>query len=753
MNPEKIVQEMTLEEKAGLCSGSAFWHSKAVERLGIPAIMVSDGPHGLRKQVLSSDHLGLHGSEPAICFPATCAMGSSFDRDLLTKLGEAYGLECQAEEISVLLAPAVNIKRSPLCGRNFEYYSEDPYLSGELATRMINGVQSKNIGTSLKHFLANNQEHRRMTSNSQIDERTLREIYLSAFEAAVKNAKPWTVMCSYNKVNGEYVSESHHFLTEILRDEWGFDGLVVSDWGATNRRVEGLKAGLDLEMPSSAGVNDALIVQAVKNGSLTEEVLNQAVIRLLTLIDRYEKNKKPETVWDKEAHHQLAKKVESECAVLLKNDSIMPLENNDEVAFIGYFAEHPRYQGGGSSNINATKVESALVAAKDKNITYAQGFESSTDEINESLMEEAIKVAKKAKVAVIFAGLPDNVESESYDRPHMRLPNCQNALIEAVTAVQPNTIVVLHNGAPVEMPWIDKVKGLLEAYLGGQAVGGAIVDILYGVINPSGKLAETFPLKVEDNPSYLYYGGEKDQAEYREGLFVGYRYYDKKNMDVLFPFGHGLSYTTFEYSNLKTDKQSLTDQDTVSICLDVTNTGKVSGKEVVQIYVEALKSSVIRPVKELREFAKVELEPGETKTLHFTLGKRAFSYYNTQIKDWYAESGQYLIHAGSSSRDLRERVLIEMAATFSLPVTYHFNSTFGDIHLDPGAAKLIQPLLAKFRGASMLGNPDDEGKSENLKKMENKMFEYMPIRQILTLSPGLSSHDELQALIDQMNSK
>jgi beta-glucosidase len=754
MNIKKLVGEMTLEEKAGLCSGADFWHTKTVDRLNVPASMVSDGPHGLRKQDEKSDHLGVNDSIKAVCFPTACATASSFDRELLTSLGEALGDECQAENVSVILGPAVNIKRSPLCGRNFEYFSEDPYLAAEMAGSHIKGVQSKEIGTSLKHFLANNQEHRRMTSDSVVDERTLREIYLAAFEGAVKAGKPWTVMCSYNKINGTYGSENRRYLTDILRDEWGFDGYVMSDWGAVNDRVAGVIAGLDLEMPSSGGVNDARLVEAVREGRLKEEVLDQAVTRILTIVDRYLKNRKQETVWDKEAHHELARKIEEECAVLLKNQGILPLSDSDEVAFIGYFAAHPRYQGGGSSHINSTKVESAVEAAKEKGVIYAQGYEIDADQRNNTLLEEAVEVAKKVKTAVIFAGLPDSFESEGYDRTHMAMPECQNALIEAVAAVQPNTVVVLHNGSPVEMPWIHKVKGVLEAYLGGQAVGGAVVDILYGHVNPSGKLAETFPIKLEDNPSYLYYGGEKDRAEYREGVFVGYRYYDKKKMEVLYPFGYGLSYTTFEYSNMKADRSIMKDDETVTISLDVTNTGKVMGKEVVQIYVEAPDSHVIRPVRELREFAKVELEPGETKTVAFILGKRAFSYYHVELKDWFAETGAYLIHAGSSSRDLRQMISVYVESTGKEPVVYDLNSTIGDILSDPDAAEIITPLIDRYKKGSALGNSDgDAAKSAISQQMDDAMFRYMPLRQILSFAPDVSSLKELQELVDCINDK
>ena len=526
---KKLVAQMTLEEKAAMCSGADFWHTEAVARLGIPASMVSDGPHGLRKQDQEGDHLGVNDSIKAVCFPAGCGTAASFNRELLTQMGEVLGNECQAEGVSVILGPAVNIKRSPLCGRNFEYYSEDPLVASEMAGALIKGVQSKNVGTSIKHFLANNQETRRMSGDSRVDERTLNEIYLAAFEGAVKKQKPWTVMCSYNKINGVYAAENRKYLTDTLREQWGFDGYVMSDWGAVNNRVEDLKAGLDLEMPSSLGANDKLIVGAVQSGNLKECVVNAAVERILNIVFRYEENRDKNAVWDKDKDHEMARKVAEETIVLLKNESVLPLNEKDDIAFIGKYAKQPRYQGGGSSHINSHKITSAMDAAEGmSNIVYAQGYRDDVDETDTKLLEEAVEAAKKAKAAVIFAGLPDAFESEGFDRQHMRMPNCQNELIEKVAAVQPNTVVVLHNGSPVEMPWADRVKGIVEAYLGGQAVGGAVCDILFGKVNPSAKLPETFPIRLEDNPSYLSYFGEGDMVEYREGIFVGYRYMIRK---------------------------------------------------------------------------------------------------------------------------------------------------------------------------------------------------------------------------------
>ena len=754
MDIKAIVSQMTLEEKAGLCSGLDFWHTKPVERLGVPAVMVSDGPHGLRKQDLQADHLGMNESIKAVCMPAACATAASFDRELIGQMGRAIGSSCQHEELSVVLGPAVNIKRSPLCGRNFEYFSEDPYLAGEMSAAYIAGVQSQNVGTSIKHFAANNQEHRRMSSSSNIDERTLREIYLPAFEISVKKSQPWTVMCSYNRLNGTYASEHPWLLTEVLRDEWGFEGYVMSDWGAVSNRVAGLAAGLDLEMPASGGVNDAKIVEAVKNGQLDEAILDRAVERILTINYRYLENAKPETPWDKEADHLLSAKIAGECMVLLKNeDGILPLSREDDVAFIGEFAEKPRYQGGGSSHINSFKKTSALEAAEGLKVTYARGYNADADEATDEMIAEAVEAARKAKVAVVFAGLPDAYESEGYDRPHMRMPSCQNRLIEAVAQANPNTVVVLHNGSPVEMPWLPKVKAVLEAYLGGQAVGIATVRILYGDVNPSGHLAETFPVKLSDNPSYLYFGGEGNEADYREGVFVGYRYYDRKDMDVLFPFGHGLSYTTFAYSNLRLSAQRITDQDTLTATVTVTNTGSRAGKTVVQLYVGDPVSSVFRPVRELKGFEKVELQPGESKDVSFTLCKRAFAYWNTQLHDWYVESGEFTIEIGQSSRSIDVSATVQVDSTVRLPRHYTMDSIVMDIMADPKASAIIQPLVSAILKTFSPGDGQDSdvAKEAVSEDMTMAMIQYMPLRGILSFGGGALDPAAIQAMLDAMN--
>ncbi|HXL02717.1 MAG TPA: glycoside hydrolase family 3 C-terminal domain-containing protein [Candidatus Atribacteria bacterium] len=746
---DKIISQMTLEEKAGLCSGFDAWHTKPVERLNIPSIMMSDGPHGLRKQATESDHLGLHQSVPAICFPSGAGLACSWDRDLLKEVGAALAEECQAEGVSIILGPAANIKRSPLCGRNFEYFSEDPYLSSQMAASHIRGVQSGGVGTSLKHFVANNQEHRRMSVDAIIDERTLREIYLASFEAAVKEARPWTVMCAYNKVNGTYCSQNRYLLTDILREEWGFDGFVVSDWGAVDERVEGLIAGLELEMPSSGGIRDKKIVEAVKNGKLSEEVLDKAVKRLLSIIFKAVDNKKESVSYDKKAHHALARKVAEQCMVLLKNDdNILPLKESGTIAVIGAFAKHPRYQGGGSSHVNPTEIdapyEKIKEMSKDIKLLYADGYKLDSDEVDETLLSEAKSIAKQADVAIIFAGLPERYESEGYDRLHMQMPDNHNRLIEAVSAVQSNTIVVLSNGAPVEMPWISSVKGLIEAYLGGQAFGGAIANVLFGRANPCGKLAETFPETLPHNPSYLNFPGEDDRVEYREGLFVGYRYYDAKKIEPLFPFGYGLSYTTFEYTDISVDKKEINDTDTVTVKAKVKNTGKVTGKEIVQLYVRDIEHSVIRPEKELKEFCKVELAPGQEETVEFVLDKRAFAYYNADIKDWHVESGDFEILIGSSSKDIALRETIKVNSTVRIKKQFTRNSLLGDIMADPAAFQVMKELAAQLN--IPLGAGDKKSDEIML-----AMLKYTPLRALIAFSGGAFTEDMMNMLINKLN--
>lgn len=747
---KKIISQMTLEEKAGMCSGEDFWHLKSVERLGIPAVMVSDGPHGLRKQDQEADHLGQNESIKAVCFPTACATACSFDRELLQTLGETLGEECQAQDVSVILGPAVNIKRSPLCGRNFEYFSEDPYLASEMAAAHIKGVQSKNIGTSIKHFAANNQEYRRMSCSSEMDERTFREIYLGAFETAIKEGKPDTVMCSYNQINGEFASENHKLLTEILRDEWGFEGYVMSDWGAVNERVKGLAAGLDLEMPGSGGYTDKEIVEAVKNGTLDEQVLDTAVERILNIIFKYTDNRQPGR-FDLAEDHKLAVRIAEESMVLLKNDGILPLKTEDQkIAFIGKFAKNPRFQGGGSSHINSFKVESALDAVKEyTEVTYAQGYDVKEDKIEEAMLKEAVETAKAADVAVIFAGLPDAFESEGYDREHMAMPNCQNILIEEILKVQPNVVVVLHNGSPVEMPWADQVKGILEAYLCGQGAGAAEAAILFGKVNPSGKLAETIPYKLSDNPSYLNFPGNGKTVEYKEGVFVGYRYYDTKEMPVRYPFGYGLSYTTFAYSGLQLSAKEIKDTDKLTVSLKVKNTGAVAGKEVVELYVADHTGAAFRPVKELKNFVKVELHPGEEKTVSMELNKRSFAWYNEEIHDWYAASGTYEILVGSSSRDIRLKEHVTVLSTTKIPMQIHMNTTISELLAEPKAKAVISDLVDKMMVNMGGGAQEGTAASEAITpEMTLKMMENSPLRSLRSFA-GLST-EEVQSLIEKI---
>lgn len=744
---KEIVRQMTLEEKAGMCSGKDFWHLKSVERLGIPEVMVSDGPHGLRKQAENGDHLGINESIKAVCFPAACATACSFDRDLLEEMGAALGTECQAENVSVLLGPAVNIKRSPLCGRNFEYFSEDPYLAGQMAKAHITGVQKEGVGTSIKHFAANNQEYHRMSASSEVDERTLREIYLAAFETPVKEAKPKTVMCSYNRINGVFASENPWLLDEVLRKEWGYEGYVMSDWGAVNDRVPGLKAGLELEMPASGGETDRQIVEAVKNGTLKEEVLDQAVERILNVIFDYVDHRK-DAVFDMEKDHALAEKVETESMVLLKNDGILPLKKGVRAAFIGVFAKTPRYQGGGSSHINSFRVTGALEAAeKMADLTYAEGYRLKEDVIDEVLVAEAVEAAKSAEVAVIFAGLPDAFESEGYDRTHMRMPDSQNYLIHEVCKVQPNVVVVLHNGSPVEMPWAEEVSGILEAYLGGQGVGTAEVRILFGEANPCGKLAETIPYKLSDNPSYLNFPGDGETVAYREGIFVGYRYYDRKEMAVRYPFGYGLSYTEFSYSNLQLDKSSMKDTDTLTVSVDITNTGKRAGKEIVQLYVADRTGSADRPVRELKNFAKVSLEPGETETVRMELNKRSFAWYNVKLHDWYAASGTYEIQIGKSSREIVLCDTVELTTDVKVPMEIHKNTTVGQLLRNPDMAQVLQEALSEMM--STMGAGGGEASTEAISpEMIRGMMESMPLRGLRSFA-GMSE-EALNRLVEKL---
>jgi len=749
LSVERLLKDLTLEEKASLCSGRDFWTTKAVDRLGLASWMMTDGPHGLRKQSSGTD-AGLLGSLPATCFPSGVALASSWNRDLIEEVGRALGREAKANQVGVVLGPAVNIKRSPLCGRNFEYLSEDPVLAGEMAKHHILGVQSQGVGTSIKHFAANNQERLRMTIDAIVDERTLREIYLTAFEIAVKGAQPWTVMNSYNRLNGTYAAENRHLLTEILKEEWGHTGLVVTDWGANNDRVAGLKAGQELEMPGNGGITDAEIVAAVKKGTLAVADLDRAVERILRVTLRVLEGLDPHASYDRAAHHALARRAAAEGMVLLKNEgALLPLANEGKVAFLGAFARSPRYQGGGSSHITPTQLDDAVEAARSvpgAEILYGAGYDLKASAPVPELLAEAQALAARASRAVVFIGLTDSFESEGFDRAHLGLPEAHTALLEAVLEVQKNVVVVLSNGSPIEMPWVDRVPAILEGYLGGQAWAGAVTDLLFGRANPSGKLAETFPVRLEDTASFLNFPGDGTRVEYREGVFVGYRHHDALRRPPLFAFGHGLSYTSFSYGPLILDHPSIADSQALGVSLLVTNTGPVAGAEVVQLYVGAEKASVLRPVRELKAFAKVFLAPGETKKVSFVLEARAWAWWSTAEARWVVESGAYTLAAGSSSRDLRQEARVEVRSTRPLRRVYDQNTTLGEVADHPVGGLFARAVLKKFE--AMFGTY--EAGSAEAQMMENMVRE-MPLRNLVRMSGGQFPPAVLSILLAVLN--
>ncbi|MBQ2847325.1 MAG: glycoside hydrolase family 3 C-terminal domain-containing protein [Clostridia bacterium] len=665
-NPSEILAMMTLEEKAAICDGADFWHLKGMEKYGFPSIMVCDGPHGLRKKDYSKKGDSLSNSVPAISFPTAATTAASWDPELLYEMGVALGKKCLKEEVGVLLGPGINMKRSPLCGRNFEYFAEDPILAGELSAGFINGVQSMGVGTSLKHFCANSQETRRMTCDSVVDERALREIYLTAFEIAVKKGKPWTVMNSYNKINGYHGSENKHTQVEILRDEWGFDGVVVSDWGAVNDRVLGLKNGNDLEMPSSSGAGAKKIVEAVKNGTLDEAVLNERALNMLNLIKKAVDGSKKNYPYNDADDQPFARKVAANSMVLLKNNGILPLKKSGKVAVIGELARTPRYQGAGSSHINPTKLDNALEELKKVgyDVEFAQGYELKQKKAknNDALIAQAADLAKRCENVIVFIGLTDDYEAEGFDRTHMNLPAAHDKLVAEILKVNKNAIIVLAGGSPVEMPWNDGVAAILNSYLGGQAGAGAVADIISGAVNPSGKLPETYPMFYADTPAKNNFPGNPASVEYRESIYIGYRYYEKAKKAVRYPFGFGLSYTTFEYSDIKLSDKSINENDTLTVTVKVKNTGAVSGYEIVQLYVADKESTIYRPEKELKGFKKIWLNPDEEKEIAFELSKRAFAFYNVNINDWCVESGEFDILVGASSADIRLSATVNVKA-------------------------------------------------------------------------------------------
>jgi len=808
-----LVNRMSIDEKASLMSGSSFWHLQALPAYDLPKIMVSDGPHGLRKQSHHADHMGLSASVPATCFPTAVTLASSWDRSLIREVGAAIGRECQAEAVSVLLAPGVNIKRSPLCGRNFEYYSEDPLMAGEMACAFIEGVQSTGTGTSLKHFAVNNQEAHRMVVDTLVDRRSLFEIYLPAFEGAVRRAQPWTVMCAYNRLNGIYCSEHRELLTDILRERWGFKGLVVTDWGAVNDRALGIAAGLDLEMPSSGGFYDRQIAQKVKNGSFDEVWLNRSAQRVTQLIlaakhnttkhNPTKHNAAPPSVppsaspsltpsltpsasysVDFDAHHALARKAAAEGAVLLKNTGVLPLSADRSVALIGGFATQPRFQGAGSSQVNATRLDTPLDAflahlGHDK-IAYAQGYDPELAELDEDLIAQAVAAAQDADIAIIMAGLPPLYEAEGFDRPHMRQPEQIDRLISAVAAVNANCVIVLSNGAPIEMPWVNKVAAILELYLAGQAGAHAMVDLLYGVVNPSGKLAETFPVALSDVAAQENFANHQRQLIYREGLNIGYRYFISHDLPVLFPFGHGLSYTQFRYSDAKVtqawDDSLSRDAASLEVAVTITNSGDRAGAEIVQLYVRDVEATPYRPDRELKAFEKLMLAAGEAREVRFRLDYRAFAYFDVVLDDWEIEPGDFDILFGASSTDIRANVRVNLPAmghrnsdpvpeqpyvimqdaqlsalglTITPPETvrpYHANTTLADIQTHWLGRYIVAKALAM--ASSSLGAQQETAVAA---KMRTEMILSLRLKTVQIMSGGALTPKRFDLLVHALN--
>lgn len=754
-----ILKTLTLEEKASLCQGASFWFTQDIPEKGIQPIMMTDGPHGLRKQTGETDHLGVNKSEPATCFPSAAAIANSWDISLIYEIGQALGEECLKEEVSVLLGPGCNIKRSPLCGRNFEYFSEDPYLSSQMAKNHILGVQSKGVGTSIKHFAVNNQETRRMSVNAVIDERTLREIYLASFETAVKEAKPFTVMMAYNRVNGEFCCENHILLHDILRNEWGYDGVVVSDWGATNNQVIGIAEGFDLRMPYGGEHFTKKIIEAVKSGELPEEALDKSVERILTLIQKGLEAKKENFTYSQDKHHKLAVRAAEESIVLLKNDNnLLPLSTKDKIAVIGGFAKNMRYQGGGSSHVNATVHENILdvLTKKYPQVSYqfARGYRLKADVIDEAYIADAIKAAESADKIVLCLGLPDTFESEGFDRTHMRIPDNQTDLLNRLSTLEKPIVGLLFAGSPVEMPWLDKLNALFSVYTAGQGAAEAALNLVFGEANPCGKLAETYPISLGYTPCALAYP-EKETAVYREGIFVGYRYYEKKELPVLFPFGYGLSYTKFEYENLKINAEKINDNQTLTVSVDIVNTGTRAGKEIVQLYVRDVESEVVKPIKELKGFEKVSLKPGEKKTVTFTLNKRSFAYYETKISDWYVESGEYEVLVGASSSDIRLCGKVYVESTQSIKKKYDKFVTFDELAKTPAGQAVLMQMFSAFNmtpPAQTQGNelPDEEDERE-IAMDYGAMGMSMPLIKTADMSNGMFTEEAVEQIVQALN--
>lgn len=783
---DTLLDQLTLEEKAALCSGKDFWRLQGVERLNLPSIMVTDGPHGMRKQPDGADHMGLQRSVPATCFPTASALAASWNRELIHRVGVALGEEARAESVSVLLGPGVNIKRHPLGGRNFEYFSEDPFLAGQIATAWVQGVQSQGVGASLKHFAVNNHEYGRMTVDAIVDERTLREIYLPAFETTVKQAQPWTIMCAYNKLNGTYLAEHSQMLTDILRTEWGFDGLVVTDWGANNNRIDGIRAGQHLEMPSSGRVNTDKIIAAVNDGVLTMADLDQSVREVLKLIIRARtanEDAHPRQA-NLDAHHELAIEAAEQGAVLLKNEGErLPLSGQGRVLVLGALAKQTRYQGSGSSQINPHCLVQPLDALKaqapDVDWVYEPGYRLKGDLTHQHKLA-ALEQAKRADVIVLFAGLTPEYESEGFDRQHLQLPRQQRDLIDALLPHADKLVLVLQNGAPVVIPHVDKIPAIFEAYLGGQAGAQAIARLLLGVSNPSGKLAETFPATQTDVASDRWFPGSPRQSQYREGIWVGYRYHDTAGVPPLFPFGHGLSYTRFEYRDLQIEGSDLRNGGTVAVTLTVTNEGARDGYETVQLYVGQAHPSVPRPKKELRQFEKVFLKAGESGAIRFELSARDFSFWDVGSQTWCAESDDYTLCVAASVEDVRLQQSLKLVSDHErheptaalsdyfnpLPEQFtesafaqllgydipepvairpiHVNSTVSEVQHRWLGRRLKRTVAQEM--AKAMGDVPEENRL-----MMEAMIEDLPLRNLALMSEGKISEKTLHRMVHALN--
>ncbi|MBR1811707.1 MAG: glycoside hydrolase family 3 C-terminal domain-containing protein [Clostridia bacterium] len=776
-DPKDILAQLTLEEKADLCDGSDYWHLQGMEKYGVPTITICDGPHGLRKKDYDKKGISLSASIPAICFPSAATTACSWDPDLLSEMGEALGRKCQKEQVGILLGPGINMKRSPLCGRNFEYFSEDPVLAGELAAGLICGLQSMGVGASLKHFAVNNQETRRMTCDSVVDERTLRELYLTGFEIAVKKSKPWTVMNSYNKINGVHGSENRYTQIDILRKEWGYDGCVVSDWGAVNDRVEGIRTGNDLEMPSSSGAGKQKIIDAVKSGDLEASVLDERVLNVLTLIKKAADGTRQNASYDDLDDQPLARRIAAQSMVLMKNDGILPLKKSGKIAVIGDMAKNPRYQGAGSSHITPTKLENAYdeLAAKGYALAYAPGYARTekNKKKNAEHLRNAVALAGTCDTVLLFIGLTEELEAEGYDRQSMALPQSHNALVREILKVNKNVVVVLSGGSPAELPWAANVRAILNSYLGGQAGGGAVADLLSGDRNPCGKLAETWPLHYGSTPARLYFPCNPATVEYRESIYIGYRYYEKSKKEVRFPFGHGLSYTTFAYSDLQLDKTAMQENNTLKASVKIKNTGAMPGYEITQLYVSDLQSTIFRPEKELKAFKKIYLEPGEEKQITFELSKRAFAFYNTAVGDWCVESGSFQIMIGASSADIRLSATVHItAAEVAIPdytqtAPAYYTGNVQNVPDDQFVALLGKPLPQKVKSHDQPIDLTDNFENANYTKWGKRIYKTLnvvvpagmaraialqtPFRNFISMSGGVFHAQMADGLLKVLN--